>query len=540
MAVATAIIVAGALAFTGITDNKFWDDEANTAIFAQNLLKTGELSAWNGTNLIGYRDGAELDENLNNVFMPPLQYWMAAAGITLFGDDELGLRMPFVLVGLLCLFALALFARSMLGDRFPWCLPVVLTALAPAFLLYIRNCRYYSPGAALGIGLLACLAGPIATRRGFVARTILAAALSTLLMLTNYFYAAGALAALPLFFLLKPHRTRRHLIVAGVAFLGSAIVGGYVLATHNPFDAPVPRPDEMEGASRFATLLWWNLRDLGTFEFFPVVLLPVLALPFIVRRLSGHKGDAKTGLVIVGMMLVAAVVTSLFSPQSASKSTIADMRYLVPLIPLGAVVTAINVRILWKLGRPVGAVVFCMVVFSNILHLGFLGAYNAYLPVRGVECTLCQYAREVVTDRTTNTEAIIEYIEKLPEDDVLLVVPPFMGYSPMYYLPERKFCCQLMEDHPLTEELREELPDYLFWERAHDHLDTALISAMPPTSPEGPLMIRQVHMGYYHFVETLDIPARDCSKPEIPWHSFDGKEVRTERHHQFFVVKLER
>ena len=110
----------------------------------------------------------------------------------------------------------------------------------------------------------------------------------------------------------------------------------------------------------------------------------------------------------------------------------------------------------------------------------------------------------------------------------------------MYYLPERRFCCQLMEDHPLTDELREELPDYLFWERAHDYLDTALINAMPPTSPEGPLAIRQVHMGYYHFVETLDIPARDCSKPEIPWHSFDGAEVRTERHHQFFVVKLER
>ena len=62
-----AIAVAGVLAFTGITANKFWDDEANTAIFAQNLLDTGQLSAWNGTNLIGYRDGAELDENLEMV-----------------------------------------------------------------------------------------------------------------------------------------------------------------------------------------------------------------------------------------------------------------------------------------------------------------------------------------------------------------------------------------------------------------------------------------------------------------------------------------
>ena len=136
-----AIAVAGVLALTGITANKLWDDEANTAIFAQNLLETGQLSAWNGTNLIGYRDGAELDENLVNVFMPPLQYWLAAVGITFFGGDELGLRVLFVLSGLLCMIALALFARGMLGDRFPWYLPLWLTALSPAFLLNIRNCR---------------------------------------------------------------------------------------------------------------------------------------------------------------------------------------------------------------------------------------------------------------------------------------------------------------------------------------------------------------------------------------------------------------
>ncbi len=535
-----AIAVAGVLAFTGITANKFWDDEANTAIFAQNLLETGQLSAWNGTNLIGYRDGAELDENLVNIFMPPLQYWLAAVGISLFGGDELGLRVLFVLTGLLCMIALALFARGILGDRFPWYLPLWLTALAPAFLLYIRNCRYYSPGAALSIGLLACLAGRIHTGRGLLLRVLLAAVFSTLLMFTSYFNAAGTLVALPLLLLFKIHRTRRHLIVGGAAYLCAGIVGVYVLMTHNPFATSVPRPDEVEGIEKIATLLWRNLRDIGTFEFFPVVLLPVLALPFWVKRLASLVGEAKIGLAVTGMMLAAVIVTSMFSPQSVSGSTLADMRYLVPLIPLGAVVTAIILLILWRLARPMAVGALGLLIFSNILHLGFAGTHNAYLPTRGVECTLCQYVGEVTTDRTTNTEAIIDYLEKLPEDDVLLVVPPFMGFSPMYYLPERKFCCQLMEDHPLSDEIREELPDYLFWERAHRDLDVALINAMPPASKEGPLAIRRVNMGYYHYVGVLDIPARDCSRPEIPWHSFDGKDVKVKRHHRFFVVRLER
>ena len=535
-----AIAVAGVLAFTGITNNKFWDDEANTAIFAQNLLETGQLSAWNGTNLIGYRDGAELDENLVNIFMPPLQYWLAAVGITFFGADELGIRALFVLAGLLCMIALALFARGMLGDRFPWYLPLWLTALAPAFLLYIRNCRYYSPGAALSIGLLACLAGRIHTGREFFLRAFTAAVLSTLLMFTSYFNAAGTLAALPFLLLLKTHRTRRHMIIGGAGYLCAGVVGVYVIMTNNPFASPVPRPDEMEGIERIAILFWRNLRDIGTFEFFPVILLPVLALPFLVKKLSSLVSEAKIGLALVGMMLATVIVTSLFSPQSVSGSSLADMRYLVPLIPLGTVVTAIVLQILWRLGRPIAAGVFCLVIFSNILHLGFLGTYNAYLPTRGVECTLCQYVGEVLTDRTTNTEAIIEHIDKFPKDDILLVVPPFMGYSPMYYLPDRKFCCQLMEDHPLSDELRKEIPDYVFWERAHKYLDRALINAMPPASKEGPLMIRRVNMGYYHYVETLDIPARDCSRPEIPWHSFDGKDVKTKLHHKFFIVRLVR
>ena len=53
--VAAAVLVCGALAAVGLGDDAFWDDEANTAIFARNLLATGELSGWDGTNLIGYR-----------------------------------------------------------------------------------------------------------------------------------------------------------------------------------------------------------------------------------------------------------------------------------------------------------------------------------------------------------------------------------------------------------------------------------------------------------------------------------------------------
>jgi 4-amino-4-deoxy-L-arabinose transferase-like glycosyltransferase len=533
-----AVAVACALAFTGITADKLWDDEANTAVFARNLLATGELTGWDGRNVIGFRDGAELDEGLGNVFMPPLQYWLAAAGIAAFGGDELGLRAPFVLAGLACLVALGFLARGLLGEGRAWTAAVWVAALSPAFLLYIRNCRYYAPGAALAVALLALAVGPIPSRRALALRAAGAAICSALLVLTNYFNAAAALAALPLLACLGAQRTRRHAIVGAAAFAAAGAVGAIVLAVANPFAAPVPRPEEATGLARLATLLWWNLHGLGTFELLPVALAPVLALPFVLRRLAGLRRVAAAGLLVLGIVLVQVIVTVAFSPQSVSRSVIADMRYLVPVIPLGAVATAAALRILWSVGRPLAALAFCLVVFSNLPSLGFTGGYNAYVPPKGVQCTLCRYVEEIATDRTTSTEAVIDYIEDLPADEVLLVFPPFMAYSAMYYLPDRAFCCQLRRSHPLTDALRRELPDYLFWEDAE--VTRALINAPRPLLPRGPLLIRGFDMGRYEYVETLDVPAKDASRPEIPWHAFPGDDPRDVRHHKFFVVTVER
>lgn len=536
--VGAAVAAACVLAFTGITNDKLWDDEANTAIFAQNLLAKGSLNAWNGRNVIGFRDGAELDENLDNVYMPPLQYGIAAAGITLLGDDELGLRAPFVLIGLACLVALAALARNLFGEGFPWWLPPWLAALSPAFLLYARNARYYSPGAALSVGLLACAFGRIGSRRALVVRAAAAAACAALLALTNYFNALLALGALPLALLLRESRSRRNAAVVAAAWAAAGGMGIYILLAANPFARPVPRPDEMAGVERLATLLWWNLRDLGTFEFLPVTVLPALALPFLVRRLAPLRDLSRRGLVVVGIALVGVVTTVAFSPQSASRSTIADMRYLVPVIPLGALATAAALRILWELARPAALVVACAVVFSNVPHLGFCGTFNNYLPPKGIQCTLCRYVEEVVTDRTTATEALVDYIRTIPEDEVLLIFPPFMAYSPMYYLPERRFCCQLRGSHALTAGLAAELPGYVFWEKAD--VGVGLIAAQLPGAPEGPLTIRGVPMGIYSYMATVDVPPRDCSRPEIPWHAFNGDDTKAVPHDRFHVVRVKR
>ena len=150
--VAVAMLLTAVLASLGLGNQLFWDDEANTAIYARNLLKFGRLTAWDGTNLVGYSYGESLGEDLGRELrVPGLPAYVAAAGLFLFDGNtpkELTLsgRIPFVVAGVLSVGLLAIWLRRHFGRRFPWYLPPLVLALSPAYLLYIRNCRYYALG----------------------------------------------------------------------------------------------------------------------------------------------------------------------------------------------------------------------------------------------------------------------------------------------------------------------------------------------------------------------------------------------------------
>ena len=145
--VAVAMTLAAGLALLGLDNHDFWDDEANTAIYARNLIQRGELTAWDGTNLVGYAQGRALGDDLGQELrVPPLPAYITAGGMLLCGESNFGGRIMFVVAGVLSIGLLAIWVRRHFGPRFPWWLPSIILAISPAYLLYIRNCRYYAPG----------------------------------------------------------------------------------------------------------------------------------------------------------------------------------------------------------------------------------------------------------------------------------------------------------------------------------------------------------------------------------------------------------
>ena len=243
--VAGAMLLAAALALPSLDNHRFWDDEANTAIYARNLLRFGRITAWDGTNLSGYGHGGALGEDLGpgDSVCPPCRPTWPRRPCGCWARRPLRVA------------SRSSWRESPRSDCWPcgcggtWdadspvYLPAGLLAASPAFLLYIRNCRYYAlavlftlavycfsaPGAA-GSGRCS---GPLLRRRES-ARWAGAAAALLLLAWSQYLNAAILLATLPLWFLDRRYRQGRQYLLMAVLWATGAVYAVWVFVAIGP------------------------------------------------------------------------------------------------------------------------------------------------------------------------------------------------------------------------------------------------------------------------------------------------------------------
>jgi len=153
-------------------------------------------------------------------------------------------------------------------------------------------------------------------------------------------------------------------------------------------------------------------------------------------------------------------------------------------------------------------------------------------PTRTVSCTLCEYVLENANDYETATEVLIRRLGNLPNNTSVLIQPAFMAYSPMFYLPDLVFCCQLTGKKTINREV----PDYLFSESADPDVGVVLVSR--EQYQLGDPVPLEWRWGVWDTVELpvqlvgtefLDGPFQERSRPEIPRHSFTVEEFEHPR-----------
>ncbi|MHC5056518.1 MAG: glycosyltransferase family 39 protein [Planctomycetota bacterium] len=518
MAIAIGLVLAVVtyLSLKKLDNTHFWDDEAMVGILARNLATTGRFTGWDGRNLFAYRNASALDESLRPRH-PPLDCVLAAASFRLFGVGTWAGRLPFVLIGLA---ALAVFLL-LLRDYFPEESRVRLLALAvlglsPVFLLNVRQCRYYAPCILFALTSLYGHRLYLRTKKAWALAVTCAA--GVLLFYANYLVCVAFMMSL-LVVHIAFHRqelSKADWIRIGVAAAVFAALTFPYAVYYRIWERPhIPVADPWY--FRRPKLLWWNLGALNSFAILPWTV--AVGLGWFLARRGRTDRVTRTVCEIATVVLVNVVVVAAFSPQPTKLTSAADIRYLLAVVPLLAVLTAVSLSLVWERSRAAALSLLAVLLASNLLAwTPFDWKFRWLLPA---------YVGEVHRDYPTAYGEVARFLERNADhDDLVLAFPDHTNYPIMFYSGKKvRLCCRIDRrchlpasiiaklNAPLY--LEDSFPDWLVSFGTHGEV-LKLIEHFSRPHEEGEATVRW----RYDMVEALDVYYQDTNRPEIEWHSF--------------------
>lgn len=130
-----------------------WGDEAETALFARNILKYGIPKGWDGVNIMGINNAVVLNKDLVNYTSPWLQYYTAAASFLFFPQTSFAARLPFIIFSVLSIPLLYFLTLKLTKDKLSSFITVLIAGLSVPFILFSYQSRYYALTSFAGLAL---------------------------------------------------------------------------------------------------------------------------------------------------------------------------------------------------------------------------------------------------------------------------------------------------------------------------------------------------------------------------------------------------
>lgn len=515
-------LASACLALVRLDNTYFWDDEAVVGIHARNMLATGKLTSWDGRNLWAFRNGSVLDSRLRPRDTT-LHFAITAASFRIFGVSTWAGRFPSVISGLL---ALALFGSWLLRNNRVSPPHAVysfgLVALSVVFLLNIRQCRYYA------ISFLLCLLTFAAYQRCRARRRTLDFLLLTISAVGAFYIHPGvgtafllALAAMHLVCHRREFSRAEWLKSLAAAALFSMATVPYALA-----ERIWVRPEKLSGPPGEApswladklTLIWWNLREINTLGCVPwIIAAGLIWLLWRQRNNEEVRTIVRPWLVLC---LAFVIFMSLISHQPTRATNIADVRYLLPILPFLAGLVGWLLAAVHHWHPLAAAGLFVAMIGSDVLTLT-----PARLQPRW---HLPAYIQEVRHDYPTCYSAAVRFLQRTAaRDDLVFASPDFCNYPLMFYLGDQiRLCCLLDARAPLPRDLvtslkaplflEENFPDWFIAFGASGQAAGLLnYFSRPHVLADG-----RTNQFQYTLATNLNTFCYDTSRPELPWHSF--------------------
>ncbi len=290
-----------------------WRDEATTANWGRLMAESGVWvpRVFDGEQLIAQApDGHDFNSKLLPAMHTWLQFYVAGAGFKLLGATTTTARLPFVLIGAVCLFVLYRIGETLFDGGSRAFLPPFLALLSIHFLSPARQCRYYILvvlfASLLLLEFCRYLRDPSrAGQRSFYVRLGIYGAL---LYASNYVSFGGMWASLGIFVLFLRDRQLLRGFMALSAVL-AVVLGIEFWLLHSEFVATWPPPGSRSTWDLYRSALTSRIRDY--WRMIPFVLLVPAACYLFVRRAKVSSPATTGALLLLGLMTISPLLPNL-------------------------------------------------------------------------------------------------------------------------------------------------------------------------------------------------------------------------------------